>query len=78
MVEIYRRKADEYLERAAYLKKQVLQPEGVSQGGGSAAAQKPKYEFVSEELINYIEIQMAEATAAVRRTTRRTKRCRTL
>ena len=77
MVEIYRRKADEYLERAAYLKKQVLQPEGVSQGGGSAAAQKPKYEFVSGKLINYIEIQMA-AAAVVRRMMRRTKRCRML
>lgn len=43
MVEIYKRKADEYFERAAYLKKTVLNPpENVSQGGGSAAAQRPK------------------------------------
>jgi hypothetical protein len=43
LIEIYKRKAEEYFERAAYLKKQVLQPEkDVSQGGGSAAAQKPK------------------------------------
>lgn len=41
--EIYNRKAEEYFERAAYLKKQVLQPEkDVSVGGGSAAQQKPK------------------------------------
>jgi hypothetical protein len=41
--EIYQRKAEEYFERAAYLKKQVLQPEkDVSVGGGSAAQQKPK------------------------------------
>jgi len=42
LIEIYRRKADEYFERAAYLKKQVLQPDAQPQGGGSAAAQKPK------------------------------------
>lgn len=43
LIEIYKRKAEEYFERAAYLKKQVIQPEkDVSQGGGSAAAQKPK------------------------------------
>lgn len=42
LIEIYRRKADEYFERAAYLKKQVLQPDAASQGGGSAAAIKPK------------------------------------
>ena len=36
--EIYQRKAEEYFERASYLKKQVLQPEkDVSVGGGSAA-----------------------------------------
>ena len=47
LIEIYKQKAGEYLDRAAYLKKQVLTPENVSQGGGSAAAQKPKYEYYS-------------------------------
>ena len=46
--EIYQQKFEEYIQRAQYIKKQVLQPENVSQGGGSAAAQKPKYEFYSE------------------------------
>jgi hypothetical protein len=47
LIEIYKRKADEYLERAMYLKKQVLSKneENVNQGGGSTAAQKKKYEF---------------------------------
>jgi hypothetical protein len=45
LIEIYNRKADEYFERASYLKKQVLTKpeEGVSDGGGSSAAQKKKY-----------------------------------
>jgi hypothetical protein len=42
-VEIYKQKADEYFERASYIKKQVMskdKDESMTSGGGSAAAAK--------------------------------------
>jgi len=44
LVEIYKRKADEYFDRAAYLKKQVLNKNEESQnaGGGANSAMKKK------------------------------------
>ena len=47
MIDVYKRRSDEYFERASYIKKTVLakNQENVNEGGGSAAAHKKKYEF---------------------------------
>jgi hypothetical protein len=49
LVEVYKRRAEEYFDRAEYIKKQAIQPEASKDGGGSASAQaqKPKYEEIS-------------------------------